>query len=112
MRRHHKIRGVPIEVCSAEQKIAYNIAFYGHISLGDEYRNALRVSKNRADQILNEIIDIEFGSWMRTYSPRNNYDDDAIKECLIAGLADYLVRPFIASDYETVGRAFPKGVGK
>ena len=112
MKKYHKIRGVPLDVCSAEQKIAYNIAFYGHVNLGDVYNDALKVSKEKADKILNDIVEIEFGAWMRTYSARNNYNDDAIKDCLIFGLADYLVKPFIASDYETVGRAFPKGADK
>lgn len=32
MVKYHKIRNVPLEVCSAEQKIAYNLAFNIHIN--------------------------------------------------------------------------------
>jgi hypothetical protein len=40
------------------------------------------------------------------YKP-GKYDEDAIFCALNAGISAYLERPFIASDYVTIGKAFP-----
>ena len=36
--KYHKIRGVDKAICTAEQMIAYNMAFRIEISMGHEYR--------------------------------------------------------------------------
>lgn len=107
---YHKIRNVPLEVCAAEQKIAYNCAFYAHISFQDEWDEAKRNSAVCASDLLHEIIQIKMKDLRRELERKNyltRYDLDAIQACLNAGLADYLDKPFIATLYEQVGKAFP-----
>lgn len=53
----HKIRNVPIDVCSAEQKVAYNMAFRVHINQGDQYR-ALQTTAEKEYAIPRLISDI------------------------------------------------------
>ena len=36
--KYHKIRNIDIKTCTAEQKIAYNMAFSADITFGDRFR--------------------------------------------------------------------------
>lgn len=104
--KYHKIRGVPMEVCTAEQKIAYNLAFRLHISHGDKYKFiAKNYSKIVLSNVENQLIDEAFRLWENDGTER--YDIDAIFSALRAGLNDYLLHHFIAADYERIGKAFP-----
>ena len=103
---YHKIRNIEKSVCTCEQMIAYNIAFDAHISFGDKYQKAVKVSTICADDALHDIIQFELNAWKRNKDCKK-YDIDAIFSALLAGLHDYLVKPFIASDYAQVGKAFP-----
>ena len=103
--QYHKIRGIPLDVCTAEQKIAYNLAFNAHIGIGDKYRQARKISAICADELLHDRLQIEWNEWKR--QSNGKYNDDAIYSCLLAGLAEYLMNPFIATDYESIGKAFP-----
>lgn len=78
----HKIRGIDLSVCSAEQMIAYNIANANH----DIFTTAEEM--------------------LKTYTPSSKYNLDAIKQALTNGLQKYLERPFIATNYESVGKTF------
>lgn len=104
--KYHKIRNVPLETCTAEQKIAYNIATYNEY-LRDRYNAARKISAVCASEIFDEILGIAFNSWMRSPDNHGKFDNDAIWCCLRAGFANYLVKPFIAWDYETIGKSFP-----
>lgn len=101
---YHKIRGVPLEVCTAEQKIAYNIAFRAEC-FSSKYQEAESVSAVCAAEALDEIARIAFSWWMQDHAGK--YNDDAIFAALRAGLAEYLKKPFIAWDYKQIGKAFP-----
>lgn len=84
----HKIRGVAKDVCTAEQRIAYNLAFaYLNIN-GFDVAAAMRIYRSSAG-----------------YSGR--YDDAAIEAALTAGAEAYRAAPFIAWNYEQIGAAFP-----
>lgn len=104
--KYHKIRGVAMETCSAEQKAAYNLAFRLHISHGEKYKKIAAscprfVLAEAEDQLLTDAVK----QWKRDGDPR--LDIDAVFSALRAGLHNYLLRPFIASDYEKIGKAFP-----
>lgn len=103
---YHKIRNIEKSVCTCEQMIAYNIAFDAHISFGDKYQKAVEVSAICADEALHDIIQREMNIWKRNEASKK-YDIDAIFSALLAGLHDYLVKPFIATDYIQIGQAFP-----
>ncbi len=104
--KYHKIRNVALETCTAEQKIAYNIAFTAHINYGDQF-SKLQCEVTRSEAI-GEIIRREMKGYKNAYTYKpGKYDEDSIFCCLNAGLQKYLLKPFIASDYETIGKAFP-----
>lgn len=104
--KYHKIYGVDKAVCTAEQKIAYNIAFRLHIGLGDKYR-ALPSAVAKAEAF-RAAIDIAMHDYRNSYDyTPGKYDEDSIFCALAAGLAGYLEKPFIACNYESIGAAFP-----
>lgn len=104
--KYHKIRGVDLSVCTAEQKIAYNLAFSHTARFRDNY-NALPTAAAKAQAVRD--ITGKLIEWYRagySYKP-GKYDEDAIFSALLAGLDGYLVRPFIAGSYGDIGNAFP-----
>ena len=95
--KYHKICNIPIEVCTAEQKIAYNLV--------SAYRDC--------------IVGGSFSTWPEAahwcvrmytlgydYKP-GKYDIDAIFCAINAGIESFCEKPFIASSYEQIGKAFP-----
>lgn len=105
--KHHKIRGVDLNVCTAEQKIAYNLAFRAHITFEETYKKAFAVSAICASEVLEQILDFEMSSFRASYSYTGKYNEDAIKSALRAGLSDYLLHFHLYSTYEEIGKAFP-----
>lgn len=104
--KYHKIKGIEKSVCTAEQKIAYNLAFRAHISYQDIYDKARYVSAICVSDIIHQIVDQEMKEYSFS-SDHGKYDMNLIKSALSAGLKQYLDNPFIASDYERIGKAFP-----
>jgi hypothetical protein len=105
---YHKIRGVDKSVCTAEQKIAYNLAFHAHISFQNNYDKARSVSAACVSALVGEIVALSLKNYRSAYDYKpGKYDEDAIFCALNAGISAYLERPFIASDYATIGKAFP-----
>ena len=98
----HKIRGVDKAVCSAEQKIAYNIAW----RIGGDCR--YNWSAFSAEDERGAVEDYR-RAWLRDYpSAARKYDTDAIFAALASGLHDYLTSGGrIMTSYAEVGRAFP-----
>lgn len=93
--KYHKIRNVPLEICTAEQMIAYNIAFANY----DWIRT--RAFANWRDEIRTIC-----GRYAK--DPKfTRYDMDAVQSALLAGFEQYALCPFIASDYEKIGKSFP-----
>ena len=104
--KYHKIRNVDINTCTAEQKIAYNMAFRADLSYGDEFRK-LDTAMAKSDAA-HDIIRHMFAQYRAGYDYKaGRYNEDAIQAALNAGLGKYLEKPFIAADYETIGKAFP-----
>lgn len=107
--KYHKIRGVPIDVCTAEQKIAYNLAFHAHITFGDRFKKWVNEEKPFeiaiSDAVFN-MVKFEIEDFTRNYS-KTIYDIDAIQAALLYGLKDYLLNYFIATSYDAIGKTFP-----
>lgn len=106
--RYHKIPKCEKCVCTAEQMIAYNIAWRLNLTYGDEFRAQLpNVSRIAADEAVFKLRDIGIANYKSAYDYSPKYDIDSIFGALTAGLAAYLKKPFIATNYEDIGRAFP-----
>jgi hypothetical protein len=105
--QYHKIRGVDKTVCTAEQKIAYELAFRAHINYGRSYRAQMDKAAEaaRCDAIY-EILQRQMNIY-RDSKLYGKYNEDAIFCCLNAGLKNYMEKPFIASMFEQIGQAFP-----
>lgn len=102
--KYHKIPGVEMSDCTCEQKIAYNMAFAIHIHCQEEY-DALQTAAEK-NRLAFWMRDLEIKSFRENY-PKTRYDIDAIFCALTAGIEDYLKKPFIATDYKTIGKVFP-----
>ena len=105
--QYHNISGVKKEVCTAEQKIAYNLAQ----AYGDRIQQAYnkyvwQFEKNGViRKSCYDLIDL----FKRDY-PNTKYNLDAIFCCLGAGLEDYIKMGNgnrILTSFESIGAAFP-----
>lgn len=102
--QYHKIPNIEKSICTAEQKIAYNIAFRNHISYGEQFKKLpTEIARKEA---ASKMIRLSLKEW-KTNKNAEKYDIDSIFAALNAGLEKYLLHPFIASDYETIGKGFP-----
>ena len=109
--KYHKIRGVEMSVCTAEQKIAYNLAFRADLQNGERFRECLPLvtfaeAKSCSLKIARKVFDEYEKSYDRKRNP-GKYSDAAIFGALIAGMYDFLCKPFIATDYKRIGQMFP-----
>ena len=101
----HKIPRVDLAVCSAEQKVAYNLAFAYSDTFRAEFSKVDTTDPEAATQACVEIAE----RWYRQgydYEP-DRYNEEQIFNALRAGLPKYLEKPFIATDYKAIGAAFP-----
>lgn len=88
-----KIPNVEKEICTAEQKIAYNFAF--------RYRD-FDGQKELIDLLQVVIAEIKSNEKMM-----RRYDIDSIIHCLRNGYIDYRKNyPAIITDYKTIGKIF------
>ena len=106
--KYHKIPNVEKSVCTAEQKIAYNIAFQLYISYADQFKKVNAVNSGAARADCDDLArkGLEWYKMAYSYKP-GKYDEDAIFSALLAGLYDYLSDSHIFTNYEDIGRAFP-----
>lgn len=104
---YHKIKNVPMEVCTAEQKIAYNLAFSNYSWIKKYYDKApteICKSEIMSEGIL-KMLEYYKLSW--GYK-EGRYNEDAIFCCLNAGFRDYMNGNIhIFGSYEEIGKAFP-----
>ena len=103
--KYHKIRNIPLTVCTAEQKIAYNLAFSNsHIFKKEFDRMPCAFQKS---EVAAAAVRFCMKQWGYSESV-NKYDIDAIFSALNAGMEDYIKNncPIFAS-YENIGKAFP-----
>lgn len=105
--KYHKIKNVPLETCTAESMIAYNIAS----KYADVYRKGyLKLKEAGAWPGTAEYVDNVFSQLVKMYMndyPDGKYNIDGISSALRFGLRDFLERPFIAGSYKEIGKAFP-----
>lgn len=88
-----KIPNIEKEICTAEQKIAYNFAF--------RYRD-FDGQKELFDLLQVVIAEIKSNEKMM-----KRYDIDSIIHCLRNGYIDYRKNyPAIITDYKTIGKIF------
>lgn len=95
----HKIPGIEKEVCTAEQIIAYNLAFAHYPSIQDAptAAEALATAARRRDIALKEL-----------QKNGTRYNIDAIFCAYNAGIMDYTNGSHhIFTNYQEVGNAFP-----
>lgn len=107
--KYHKIRNVPKEVCTCEQKIAYNVAFSQEINFGDDFREKSKTATGiQREEMLQEILRVSIREMENSPSKvLEKYDLDAIVSALRAGLLEYLENPKIYASYADIGKAFP-----
>ena len=99
----HKIRGVDKNICSAEQKIAYNIAFARRDTLIRRWKECH--TEFQRSEVFFDLINTELRLFRETYGEK--YNLDAVFIALNQGFKNYCEKFFIARDYETIGKAFP-----
>lgn len=111
--QYHKIRGVDKSVCTAEQKIAYNMAsrIYGDIRFAKAWQqyDSGKVPAFLQNDWESKAIREYLTTWQRDYNKASaHYNEDAIFSALRAGLHDFICHhgPIFTS-YREVGQAFP-----
>ena len=102
--KYHKIPGVEKTVCTAEQKIAYNLAFADadlllRLVKGGKVHNAAE-----AVETIFRLHDME--------SITKKYDLDGVFSALLAGIEKYIKNyaerhDFLLTSYEQISKAFP-----
>ena len=106
--KYHKIRNVEKTVCAAEQKIAYNIAFRHLSSYKSDFEQVNASDPEAGKSFCEKLARNGLLLFRKGYDYKpGKFDEDAIFYSLNAGLYGYLSKPFIASSYETIGKAFP-----
>lgn len=110
--KYHKIRNVPLDICTGEAKIAYNLAFAYATDYRSEYKkNAANVSKIAVSELVSEAVDWCMKMWKsgNTYQTTpNKFNIDLIFCCLNAGMENYFKGDYaILSSYEEIGKTFP-----
>lgn len=95
--KYHKINNVPKEICTCEQKIAYNLcSAYSDCVLSKGFH-----TWPEAAHYLVHLYALGYD-----YKP-GKYDIDAIFCAINAGIEAFCAKPFIATSYEQIGKAFP-----
>lgn len=89
--QYHKIRGVDKSVCTAEQKIAYNMAsrIYGDIRFAKAWQqyDSGKVPAFLQNDLESKAIRTYFTTWQRDYNKASaHYNEDAIFSALRDGL--------------------------
>ena len=103
--KYHGIGGVKKTICTAEQKIAYNLAWsYKDILLPNFKKCTWGFQKNG---FVREAVRYLTEQFEKNY-PLSKFDIDAIYCCLGAGLEEYYNNGGkILWSYEDIGAAFP-----
>lgn len=111
--QYHKIRGVDKPVCTAEQRIAYDMAsrIYDDIRFAKAWQqyNSGNVPAFLQNDWESKAIREYFVAWQRDYSKVfAYYNEDAIFSALRAGLHDFICHngPILTTDKE-ICQAFP-----
>lgn len=100
----HKIRGIDLKTCTAEQKIAYNYAFMW-VDCGKKIFNSNSPESVKSEE-LQDIVQSIIRNIKQNGTDRT-HNIDAIITAFRNGFRGYCKNFFIASDYESIGKAFP-----
>lgn len=105
--KYKKIRGIDKSVCTAEQMIAYNLAW----AYAGKYRDTWKKSAEKYSRIAQTEFIHEAVQWCMKFADdkiRAKYNVDAIQSCLNAGMENYFNGKYrILSSYEEIGKTFP-----
>ena len=98
-----KISGVDKKVCTCEQKIAYNYAFFWM----DVYQRRTKGLTNEIDKnaVFQDIIDF-ITKDIKSKKEMEKYNIDAIIVAFRNGFLPYCEKFFIASEYREIGDVF------
>ena len=98
-----KIRGIDKNICTCEQKIAYNYAF----AWVNTYERRIKELTNQADKciVFQHIVDFITKDIM-TRDDMKQYNPDAIITAFRNGFINYYNNYFIATNYEKIGEVF------
>ena len=106
--KYHKIPNVALEVCTAEQKIAYNLAF----AYGDPYRKEYHRMPMQFQKA--EVITAAAREMLKLYRmgydyKAGKYNEDMIHSSLLSGLENYFNfnQSGVVGGYEEIGKIFP-----
>lgn len=100
----HKIPGIDKNICTCEQKVAYNYAFMWWDSLEKIYKSdASEAVKSEAYQdIINYVI-----SSLKEHETDKKYNIDTIIHCFRNGIKNYMEGFSVLWNYEDIGKTFP-----
>lgn len=105
--KYHKIKNIPLTVCTAEQKIAYNLAFSWREVVKRNY-GEMPCAFQKSD-VLHQFIHMMIKGYKSAYDYKpGRYDIDAIFCALNAGMEKYINSEYsILNSYEEIGKMFP-----
>lgn len=100
----HKISYIDKNICTCEQKIAYNYAFMWCESLRKIYDsdNSEVVKREAYQEIINHVIDS-----IKAHGTDQRYNIDAIIHCFRNGIENYIKGSSVLWSYEEIGKTFP-----
>lgn len=103
--KYHKIKNVPLEICTAEAKIAYNAAF--------SMRDIIKKAYDKCDcnfqrcTVILDGVHLIIDNIEKNTDITKKYDIDAIFCCLNAGLEKYINSKYsILTNYSEIGAIF------
>ena len=104
-----KINGIDKNICTCEQKIAYNYAF----SWSEAYKRRITecTTEIQKTEVLQGIIDCIIKD-ISSREDMQKYNPDAIIVAFRNGFKSYCNKFFVASNYEQIGKVFsiPYGI--
>lgn len=105
--KYHKILNIDMSVCTAEQKIAYNLAFANYDWIKKQYDKAS--TEICRSELISEAISKLLENYKRGWGyVEGKYNEDAIFCALNAGFRKYMLGDeHIANSYEQIGKWFP-----
>ena len=105
--KYHKMKNIPLEVCTAEQKIAYNLAWYYGKNFIKKYKSAPCAFQK--DEVLQETVQFLMHLYNTDNETKGKYDIDAIFCALNAGIKKFFdSNGPILSGYEEIGEMFKR----
>ena len=103
--KYNKIRGLPLEICTCEQKISYNLALWLRQIIKQKYDLA-ETGIQRSD-VIRYFVNFLIKEYTRD-NPNGKYDIDSIFCALGAGLEKYINHNYaILDSYKEIGEMFP-----